>query len=348
MDLIPPVEAIHVCLSDWETPFPELDVFGTDVPAEIAALIQAFARSELGSDVAGYVFCRSSVGSTHGVVLDDGRQVVIKARPPAKTNPDLALGEAALAEIVHVQRFLHDHGYPCPRPIRGPSKLGRGLATVETYLTAGTPRNAHQPQVRRLIVDSLLEHTQILVPLTNKVSAKHFAPPIDRLFPQPHSRLFAPENTGDAANWVLEMGRRARSAGEAVASDPTLGHHDLRAEHVRFEGDTIVATYDWDSLARRPEAQLVGTNAHGFTADWSQEGLRRVPTYDDIVGFIDDYEAARGRPFNPDERRATKAWAVYWIAYGAWISIQPGENDWPEDSWPALLENAGERLLHRV
>jgi hypothetical protein len=124
-----------------------------------------------------------------------------------------------------------------------------------------------------------------------------------------------------------------------------LAHHDFRVEHLRFNGDRIVATYDWDSVALRSEAQLVGGNAHGFTADWSQEEIRRVPMYEDIVGFIADYEEERGKSFTAEERSATHAWAAYWIAYGAWISIQPNETSWPDDSWPALLMNCGERLL---
>lgn len=98
-------------------------------------------------------------------------------------------------------------------------------------------------------------------------------------------------------------------------------------------------------MALRTEVDLVGGNAHGFTADWSQGVARRVPTYGDIVGFIADYEEAKAHPFSRDEHRVIRAWAAYWIAYGAWISIQPGDSEWEDDSWPALLANCGKKLL---
>jgi hypothetical protein len=40
---------------------------------------------------------------------------------------------------------------------------------------------------------------------------------------------------------------------------------------------------------------MVGSNAHGFAADWSNVDVDPVPTFAESVGFIDDYEAARGR-----------------------------------------------------
>ena len=130
-----------------------------------------------------------------------------------------------------------------------------------------------------------------------------------------------------------------------MPSPPVLGHCDWRVEHLRFSGERLVASYDWDSLATRAETCVVGVNAHGHTADWSQAQTRRVPTPEGIPGFIADYERARGRRFTGAEHHAARAWAVYWIAYGAWISITPGSTDWPDDSWPALLQQCGELLL---
>jgi len=53
-----------------------------------------------------------------------------------------------------------------------------------------------------------------------------------------------------------------------------------------------------------PETELVGISAHGFTADWTLEGFRRIPTADDIRAYVADYEAARGQPFSKSERRS--------------------------------------------
>ena len=70
------------------------------------------------------------------------------------------------------------------------------------------------------------------------------------------------------------------------------------------------------SLAFRPETELVGISAHGFTADWTLEGFRRIPTADDIRAYVADYEAAREQPFSKNELRSLFALCVYCIAYG--------------------------------
>jgi hypothetical protein len=126
-----------------------------------------------------------------------------------------------------------------------------------------------------------------------------------------------------------------------------LGHADWRVEHLRFEDGRIVATYDWDSLAFRPETELVGASAHGFTADWTREGVRRIPTAEDIRAYIGDYEHARGWSFTKRERQSVFAACVYWSAYGARCthSLFPGTTDWEEDPWPYLLRTEGETLL---
>ena len=108
-----------------------------------------------------------------------------------------------------------------------------------------------------------------------------------------------------------------------------------------------MATYDWDSLAFRTETELVGGSAHGFTADWTREGVRRIPTADDIRAYIADYEYARGRSFTKRERQSVFAACVYSIAYGARCthSLFPNTTDWEADTWPHLLRTEGETLL---
>lgn len=338
-----PVAVVRANLAEWEVPFVELDIFATADPARIVAHVDEFVRAHLGSRVAGYLQCSSSVGSTHAVELADGRRVVVKARPPATTNPDLPLDRAALRQVALVQRLLADHGYPCPAPLLGPEPLGRGLATVEAWLADGAQVDAHQPHARALVAAELHRHVALLRELQPKVALGHFRVSEGRLFPTPHSKLFAPSEAD--TGWVRALARRARAIAGAAASPELLGHCDWRVEHLRFTGDRLVATYDWDSLSTRTETCIVGVNAHGHTADWSQEAVRRVPTADGVLGFIADYERARGRPFTAAEHHAARAWAVYWIAYGAWISIRPGETAWPDDSWPALLQQCGAALL---
>jgi aminoglycoside phosphotransferase (APT) family kinase protein len=80
-----------------------------------------------------------------------------------------------------------------------------------------------------------------------------------------------------AAEWIDAFAQRARAA-EAHEGKPVLAHADWRVEHLRFQDGRIVATYDWDSLAFRPETELVGISAHGFTADLD---FGRISPYSD-------------------------------------------------------------------
>lgn len=338
-----PVAVVGASLAGWDTPFVELDVFATADPARIVAHVDEFVRRHLGSGVAGYLLCTASVGSTHAVELTDGRRVVVKARPPARTNPDLPLDRPALERVVAAQRHLVERGYPCPAPLLGPRPLVRGLATVEAWLDDGAQPDAHDPHVRRLVAAELRRHIELLRDLPGPAPRARPGAPRGRLFPRPHSKLFTPSEPDTA--WVRDLARRARAVAEAIPSPPVLAHCDWRVEHLRLAGERLVASYDWDSLAVRPETCVVGVDAHGHTADWSQETVRRVPTPDGVLGFLADYERARGRRFSPAEHHAARAWAVYWIAYGAWISITPGSTTWPDDSWPALLRACGEDLL---
>jgi len=93
---------------------------------------------------------------------------------------------------------------------------------------------------------------------------------------------------------------------------------------------------------------LVGISAHGFTADWTLEGVRRIPTADDIRTYVADYEEARGKSFSTRERKSLFATCVYCIAYGARCthSLEPDKRDWEENTWPYLLRTEGEVLLH--
>ena len=167
------------------------------------------------------------------------------------------------------------------------------------------------------------------------------------LYAQPHSKLFDFEKTAKGAEWIDAFADRARRL-ESHEGKPVLGHADWRVEHLRFRDGRVVATYDWDSLAFCPETELVGISAHGFTADWTLEGVRRIPTADDIRTYVADYEEARGRPFSKRDRKSLFATCVYCIAYGARCthSLEPDKRDWEENTWPYLLRTEGEVLLH--
>lgn len=102
--------------------------------------------------------------------------------------------------------------------------------------------------------------------------------------------------------------------------------------------------------AFRPETELVGLSGHGFTADWSLEDVRRIPTVGDICAYIADYEDARGRPFSRRERRSLFAHCLYSIAYSSRCmdALEPRKTEWGKDTWPYLLITEGRTLLREA
>ena len=342
-----PVETIRKDIETWDSPFVELDCYGTDNAGQIATMIEEFCRHHLDSRVRGYLFYGASIGSTHGIQLEDDRKIVIKVRPPPETNPDLSFDLESLGSICKVMNWLADRNSPCPKLLLGPTPLARGLATVEELLDRGHRGNGFEPECRKTIAAGLAELLELLRSFKGDVSClKHFQRG-NSLYPQPHSKLFDFEKTAGGAEWIDAFARRARQT-EDHDGIPVLGHADWRVEHLRFEDGKIVATYDWDSLALRPETELVGLSAHGFTADWALEGVRRIPTADDIRAFVADYETARARSFTKRERQSLFAHCVYFIAYSARCahSLEPAKTKWPDDTFPYLLRTQGETLLH--
>jgi hypothetical protein len=150
-----PVDMLQKEIQTWDSPFVELDCFGTDSAEQIAEMMDEFCRAHLGSNLRGYLFYGSSVGSTHGVQLEDGRDVVIKVRPPPETNLDLSFDRTSLESICGVTKWLADRGYPFPKPILGPTPVAKGLATVDEFLDRGQHGNGFEPECRKLIARDL-------------------------------------------------------------------------------------------------------------------------------------------------------------------------------------------------
>lgn len=242
-----PVEIIRNEIETWESPFVELDCFGTANAAQIVKFVNDFCRVHVGSGIRGYYFYRASIGSTHGIALEDGRDVVIKVRQPPETNPDSHFDLESLGAVYKVMSWLADRGYPCPRILLGPTPLARGLATVEEFLDRGSRGDGFEPAYRKIIASGLSELIELLRSFSGNVSRLKPLQPGDSLFPQPHSKLFDFEKTAVGAEWIDDFARRARQL-EAHDGPPVLGHADWRVEHLQFDDGKMVATYDWDSL----------------------------------------------------------------------------------------------------
>jgi hypothetical protein len=307
------VSVIAAHLREWELSpaFVELAVFETGDATVIGETINSFCLQVLGAGVQRGLFHQSSIGSVTGVLLEDGRAVVIKAHQPERSR-------AFLAEVVRIQSYLAENGLFAPRILAGPVALGLGFAIVEQFQNTGTTADAHDPDVRRALAKGL---STIITACDRFVPSTLLEPVLlasarDTLWPKPHSKLFDFEATSSGAEWIDELAALAREQ-MVPAGRRVIGHSDWRQEHVRFIGDEPVVAFDWDSLCCELEPALLGIVTHGFCADWSCADRRQAPSIEEARAFRSDYEETRGRMFSPDERRLCGAAFGYACAYTA-------------------------------
>ena len=326
----------------WEDCVVDRAVLGTDDPFELAALFDRFCAEELGSRAAGARFYRVSVACVAGLDLEDGRSVVVKAQGGSRPLPYL---DACVA----FRRILVDEGFPCPRPLAGPTRVGPAWMTAEELVERGELADAHEPRVRRAIAGALVRLVELgaRLPSPERLGRAWFTGlPDHRVFPRPHSPFFDFEKTARGAEWIERLAAEARARRTSAEGERAVGHFDFRVEHLRFEGDRIVATYDWDSLHHELVPVLVGSLAPHFTADWQRDTVVRAPDIDEMRAFVADFEEHRGRPFTTGERATLSAACVFATAYTARCNhaSNAAEEGWNGDLRPLLRAHARELL----
>ena len=333
--------------ADGETAHVDLAIHGTDDPGRIAAAIDALCREALGSSVAEGLFYAVSVGAVAGVTLADGRRVVVKGYQP-ETPP------ALLHEIVRLRNHLRENGVAAPAGLGGPTPFGRGHAIIESFLGAGRIEDTHQPPFRRALAQGLFDFIEAARPLNTPEALYTYRElrKSGRLWRPPHSKRFDFEATPAGAEYIDDVARGATAQIERnlEAGDLVIGHADWRAEHVRFETDgddiRISAIYDWDSLQKRREPALVGVTACCFCANWAaRETIALAPTLDEAKAFVADYEAARGRPFEREERLLMGGAFAYNVAYFARCGHAIGRKRETPGNSNSLVGAEGVRLL---
>jgi hypothetical protein len=346
-------EVITATWRFWEGYEPRLerDVFATAEASSIVAAVDAFCRTRLGSGIDRYEFYSAGVGSTHGLLLCDGRRVVVKVHRAT-------VNVAHLAAVQTVQGHLAEAGFPAPQPLLGPTPLANGIAVAEMLLDRGEWADAHRPEIRELVAGGLSRQIELCRELVGLPGLESSWSIMRRYWRTPHDGRFDFSATADGAEWIERLAAEAlRRSDEEGAGEPAIGHNDWRVEQLRFADGELVAAWDWDSLAVGLEPAFVGSSAHCFTADYRVDDLDVVPTLAEALAFIADFEAARGTPFGADERRTAIAALIAMMAYSARCEHADALTDWgsaparpaprcvPADSYRGFLAMHGPKLL---
>ena len=289
-------------------------LFGTDDPGTVHLQVDAFLGRHLGTGIAALDFTRIGSGIILGVTLGDGRPAVVRLYPPATD-------AAHLHSVQDVQLHLVAQGFPAPRPLLGPTPFGVGLATVEGRLFEPPPTAGDDRSARRALAEGLACFVRYAATLSHHADLAGrgpLGPPAPgSVFPEPVGTPFDFAATTGGAEWIEELGGRARVVLDAAPpSDPVVGHFGWRVENVAITQGHLVGVFDWAQVGSATEAVVLGSAAHQFTID-GRAAHPRVPTPEEVREFVADYEGARGRALTPPERVEAKAAYVYFTAYGA-------------------------------
>jgi hypothetical protein len=330
-------------LADDELPLILRELFADVSPPGITAELAQIEAHLLGDAVERTELFGAGVGCVHGGRLPDGRRVVVKLHAPRVSVP-------FLEAMQEVQRHLAADGFPCPRPLAGPLRFERATATAESLLDRGTDADAHDPAVRRVMAATLAWLIERCRPLAGLDALRdhpmRVAP--GALWPVPHEPRFDFEATSAGAEWIDRIAAEARAV--PAAGECVVGHADWRVEHLRFERGAVSAVYDWDSVHIDREPALVGAAAYAFTANWSREDLVYLPTLEESLAFVSDYEEARGARFSAAEPRVARASLGYMMAYSARCGHSDALTDMGRrpprpGSSPEIQEGTGQAFL---
>jgi hypothetical protein len=279
-----------------------------------------WCQHHLGATPAAELFTSGHLSLVMGLRLSDGQEVVIKARPPTRR----------LSGCYVAQNILHARGFPCPQPLVAPAPLGALSATAERYVAGGEPL-APQPHTTELYASAL---AQLLTcaPTPTELPSVEPAPPWagwdhgePGVWPVPDDRD-AELNAHPGPLWLDDLGRRVRARLANATAPDVIGHVDWEAHNLRWIGQQLHAVHDWDSIAARPEATIVGLAAAVHTA--SGEPLTEA-TDEQVEGFLTAYGQARGHSLTSDEREL--AWAA-----GLWVRAFNAKKDSLDGDGPSL------------
>jgi hypothetical protein len=297
-------------MQQWKTTSVEVAVFGVADPEAIAGQVEEFCREHLGSEVDHAIFYGASAGCTSGLVLNDGRGVVVKAYQ-ARWRTDF------LAAVRRAQDHLHRSGFPCPLPLAGPHHTGPALATADELIPDPGMRAFGSAGEMGISAAGLALQIELCRALKVPRLAPHpLHAAADSLYPDPHNPLFDFSLGQEDTGWIDDLAAAAQAVRDGDSSPRIVAHTDWSARNVRIGATGVVVAYDWDSLSLVTEPVAVGQAA----ATWRSTGEGSDPLAPDVQevrSYVAAYEAAAHRSFSPGQVRVAVAAALWVLAYTA-------------------------------
>ncbi|WP_116199725.1 phosphotransferase [Amycolatopsis circi] len=286
--------------------------------------------AHLGTAPVEVLFEVRQVSTVHGLRLEDGRKVVVKARPDDDRAESCVAAQSQLAE----------RGFPCARPLTPAVAVGSLAVHAEEYRPGGEVISGDSPEVATRYAEvfalllATLEAISVKPPLPNPrwLRWDHqdpgLWPAID--FLDERDQRLVPEE-------VTKTADRARRRLLAADLPNVLGHGDFEAQNLRWDINGGWTVHDWDSLAWQPEAALAGA-ASGMFPSTIPPTLAPIES---SAAFLESYQDFRGRRFSQAEQEVAWAASVWPAAHNARWEALHGD---PQICGEALREQEAERL----
>jgi hypothetical protein len=310
-------EVLNEALEDTENIILSNSILGTSSTEQIVLQINNFCKRNLGSSISSCLYIGFSVGASFGLELENGTNIFLKVHKPSSKETITAITKESLTAISRVQKSLAESGFPCPNVILEPTELDNGIATVDVFANPGELQDAHNPEIRRAIADTLAELVRKTEPYKymNGLTYGRFCSS-QSLYPIPHNDLFNFDETSKGAEWIDAIAENAKKTVSNINGHIVLGHVDWSLKHFRFENNQVVMIYDWDSLKLEDELNVLGIAAATFTTTWDIP-VKITPSQEESYYFVKEYEHFRRKRFSSEEMTKISAAATYCLAYVA-------------------------------
>lgn len=297
-----------------------------------AQLLAGWCAEHLQAAPAAVLFRAGYLSTVVGLRLDDGREVVVKVRPPAPR----------LHACVQVHHRLFAAGYPCPRPLSDAVAFDQHLATVEAYVPGGEPLplSGRDPAPFAAALARLVD----LAPSIAEVASLAPAPAWTDWWGQRPGLWPWPDdhdvdlNLLDGPAWIDRAGAEARSRLAASSLPAVVGHGDWYTGNLRWHGSELAVVHDWDSVIADAEAAVAGFAAAVYPTRHAGDEA----TVDETEAFLDEYLGARHRHFDGAEIEC--AWAA-----GVWLRAFDAKKQHAEGQpVRSLTEDEADERLRRA